>query len=53
MGLPDRCLVALIRRNGAGLVPRGRSRIQEDDHLILIGDPEPIAALAERFGRGG
>ncbi|MGW8266325.1 MAG: amino acid permease [Longimicrobiales bacterium] len=53
MDLPGGCLVALIRRNGSGLVPGGRSRIQEDDHLVLIGDPKPIANLAERFGRGG
>ena len=31
-------LVALIRRDGSGLVPDGSSVIREDDHLVIIGN---------------
>jgi mannitol/fructose-specific phosphotransferase system IIA component (Ntr-type) len=50
--LPDDTLVAMIRRSGSGLVPNGSSVIQEDDHLVIIGNPKPIASLASQFGRG-
>jgi Trk K+ transport system NAD-binding subunit len=50
--LPEGTLVAMIRRDGSGLVPGGSSVIQEDDHLVFIGDPSPIAELAQDLGRG-
>ncbi|MEJ2205671.1 MAG: amino acid permease [Gemmatimonadota bacterium] len=49
--LPDDTLVVMIRRSGSGLVPNGSSVIQENDHLVIIGNPQPIAALANRMGR--
>ena len=49
--LPDETLVAMIRRDGSGLVPNGSSVIREDDHLLIIGNPGPIAELAEALGR--
>jgi amino acid transporter/mannitol/fructose-specific phosphotransferase system IIA component (Ntr-type) len=49
--LPSDTLVAMIRRGGSGLVPNGSSVIQEDDHLVIIGNPQPIAALANKIGR--
>ena len=42
--LPDGCLIAAIRRRSATLVPRGATRIEEGDRLLLFGEP---AALAE------
>jgi mannitol/fructose-specific phosphotransferase system IIA component (Ntr-type) len=48
--LPDDTLVAMIRRNTSGLIPNGSSIIREDDHLVVIGDPGPIAHLADRYG---
>jgi mannitol/fructose-specific phosphotransferase system IIA component (Ntr-type) len=50
--LPRNTLVALIRRDGSGLVPDGSSVIREDDHLVIIGNPGPIATLAQTLGRG-
>ncbi len=44
--------MAMIRRSGSGLVPNGSSVIREGDHLVIIGNPKPIAALASRLGRG-
>ena len=49
-GLPPDCLIALIRRRGHGLVPRGSTVLEEDDHLTVIGEPEAIQLLADRFG---
>jgi len=50
--LPEETLVAMIRRDGSGLVPNGSSVIMEDDHLVIIGSPGSIASLAKQFGRG-
>lgn len=50
--LPAETLVAMIRREGSGLVPNGSSLIQDGDHLVIIGNPGAISSLAERFGRG-
>jgi Trk K+ transport system NAD-binding subunit len=52
LDLPRNTLVALIRRDGSGLVPDGASVIQDDDHLVIIGNPGPIATLARTLGRG-
>ncbi len=47
--LPDRCLVATIRRHGRTLVPRGSSRLLAGDRLLIFGEPDVIAGLYERF----
>lgn len=45
LDLPDRCLVAVIRRDGELLIPRGRTVLQEGDRLTIIGEPDSIAQL--------
>jgi len=47
--LPQECLVAAIRRKGKTLVPHGSSRLEEGDRLLMIGEPEAIAQLYERY----
>jgi amino acid transporter/mannitol/fructose-specific phosphotransferase system IIA component (Ntr-type) len=47
---PD-TLVALIRRDGEGLVPNGLTVVQEDDRLLIIGTPKSIAGLARQLSR--
>ena len=49
--LPEESLVALIRRRGQGIIAHGDDVLLEGDHLTVIGDPEGIEELAERFGR--
>lgn len=49
IGLPDRCLVAAIRRNSSTLVPRGSTRLLAGDRLLIFGEPDVIAELYERF----
>lgn len=45
IGLPERCLVASIRRHGQSLVPRGSSRLLAGDRLLIFGEPDVIARL--------
>lgn len=44
LNLPEGVLVAGILRNGEAIVPRGTSRIELDDRLILVGQPENYGA---------
>lgn len=50
--MPDGSLVALIRRRGRQIVPRGRTVLQEGDRLTIIGDAVGLAQLMERYGDG-
>ncbi|MDH3292574.1 MAG: amino acid permease [Gemmatimonadota bacterium] len=50
--LPPGCLIALIRRYGDMLVPRGRTILREGDRLTIIGSPAGLRVLAERYGGG-
>lgn len=49
IGLPDRCLVAAIRRGTATLVPRGSTRLLAGDRLLIFGEPDVIAELSKNF----
>ena len=48
--LPGDALVALIRRGGRGLIPHGSTVLAEGDRLTVIGGPDAIRTLAERYG---
>ena len=50
LGLPPGCLVALIRRYGSTIVPRGQTVLREGDRLTIIGEPEGLTEFAERYG---
>jgi mannitol/fructose-specific phosphotransferase system IIA component (Ntr-type) len=49
LDLPEGVLVALIRRGGHGIVPRGSTVLEDEDHLTMIGEPEPIREIAGRY----
>lgn len=49
--LPDDTLVALLQRDGVTFPPRGRTTIRDNDRLTIIGQPQGIAKLRERFLR--
>jgi amino acid transporter/mannitol/fructose-specific phosphotransferase system IIA component (Ntr-type) len=49
--MPEGTLVALIRRLGVTVVPRGRTVLREGDRLTIIGEPVGLGHLAERYGR--
>lgn len=47
LDLPEGVLVALVRRDGRFLVPRGRTILEERDRLTIIGGETEIRALRE------
>ena len=47
--MPEGTLVALIRRYGETLVPRGRTVLREGDRLTIIGSPGSISAVANTY----
>ena len=49
--LPPGALVALVRRGRSARVPDGSTRLREGDYLTVIGAPEVIEELADRYGR--
>jgi Trk K+ transport system NAD-binding subunit len=51
--IPEGVLIALIRRDGEHLVPRGQTELRSGDRLTIVGDPEGIAEVANRYGGTG
>jgi amino acid transporter/mannitol/fructose-specific phosphotransferase system IIA component (Ntr-type) len=47
--LPAGCLIALIRRKGDIIIPRGRTVLNEGDRLTVIGEPEGIRELLQLY----
>ena len=47
--MPEGSLVALIRRSGNIIVPRGRTRLEAGDRLTIIGEADGITALLEQY----
>tara|TARA_R110002126_G_scaffold6119_18_gene32323 strand:- start:8729 stop:10825 length:2097 start_codon:yes stop_codon:yes gene_type:complete len=43
--LPDGCMIAAIRRSRQTLVPRGNTTLEEQDRLLIFGDPNSIAQI--------
>ena len=46
---PEGCLVAILRRQGHTIVPKGSTVILEGDRLTIIGDPKSMAALKKEY----
>lgn len=46
-------LIAAIYRDGHLVVPHGDTRIRAGDQVLLIGEPETLAAVADYFRLGG
>lgn len=47
--MPEGCLVALIRRRGETIVPRGLTVLLEGDRLTIIGDAQGIEQLNNKY----
>lgn len=47
--MPEGCLVALIRRRGETIVPRGLTVLLEGDRLTIIGDAQGIEQLNKEY----
>ncbi len=52
VSMPEGTLVALIRRGGRSLVPRGGTVLREGDRLTILGEPDGIGALHARYVEG-
>ncbi|KAA3609831.1 MAG: amino acid permease [Calditrichaeota bacterium] len=49
LSLPEGCLIALIHRSGEIIVPKGQIVLEVNDQLTIIGYPEGIQTLYEKF----
>ena len=47
--LADGVLIALIRRDGKIMVPRGRFELRENDRLTILGEPADISRLQKEY----
>ena len=50
VSLPQGTLIAVIRRGDEPIIPRGHTVLLDGDRLTIIGHPEGIRALRERYG---
>jgi APA family basic amino acid/polyamine antiporter len=48
--IPRGCLIAIVRRGDLTFVPGGDTVLEAGDRLTVIGEPEGIRSLRERFG---
>ncbi len=46
---PGSCLVALVNRHEETLIPRGDTRLEQNDRLTIIGDPKGIQKIHKQF----
>lgn len=46
---PANTLVALVRRNGHAIFPRGGTRLRGGDRITIIGPPDEVEELFERY----
>ena len=50
VSLPDGTLIAMIRRGDELVIPRGDTTLLDGDRLTVLGRPEGISALRDRYG---
>ena len=43
--LPEGCLVAMVRREGRVVIPRGSTEVEDKDLLTIIGEPEAMQQI--------
>lgn len=46
---PEGTLVAILRREGQSIVPKGKTVILNGDRLTIIGDPEGLKEIEEKY----
>ena len=49
--MPEGSLVALIRRKGETIIPRGQTILEKNDRLTIIGDAHGIQKLNTEYGK--
>ena len=51
LDFPEGCLIAMIRRNGEFIIPRGGTTLQAGDQLTVIGEAMDVLALKKQYVR--
>ena len=51
LNLPGGCLITMIYREGQMVIPRGRTVLREGDRLTVIGYPDGIRLLYDKYGK--
>jgi len=46
---PEGCLVAMLRREGQTIIPKGSTVILKDDRLTILGDPKSMAEFKKEY----
>ncbi|GBD87114.1 putative amino acid permease YhdG [bacterium BMS3Abin03] len=46
---PEGCLVAMLRRRGITIVPKGNTVLEDGDRLTIIGEPKGMKDLKKQF----
>ncbi len=49
IAIPEDCLVAVLRRDGKTIIPRGNTVFQEGDQLTIIGHPFGLHQLSKQY----
>lgn len=52
ISLPEGCLVAMLRRSGNVIIPRGDTEFEEGDRLTIIGDTKGLGELIKHYPDG-
>jgi hypothetical protein len=47
--LPENALIAVIRRAGRSIIPKGNTVLKEGDKLTIIGDPDAMRELEKKY----
>lgn len=49
--IPEQCVVAAIIRDGTFVVPRGKTKILYDDHVVIVGPSDSIQKVYKLFSK--
>lgn len=49
LNLPEESLITLIHRKGEIVLPHGKTVLEENDRMTIIGDPKGIQTLRDRY----
>jgi trk system potassium uptake protein TrkA len=50
LGLPDGAVIGAILRSGSAIVPRGSSRFEPGDRVVVLATPDAVGAVERLFG---
>jgi trk system potassium uptake protein TrkA len=50
LGLPDGAVIGAILRSGKAIVPRGSSRFEMGDRVVVLATPDAVGAVERLFG---